>query len=161
VILLREPKLDPPSRLKESRGERAKSNGKDPAPGHPVPVLNELQERYARMREELREPKSVEMTNSSKVRLPAINKSSSHSTQLHKKNAETAPAEQAEGTSGVRVRSLPRRQENAESLVLNNLGKKIELDKYALRHLEFLDKFEKQLLHSEPVSKKTSRSEYH
>lgn len=112
------------------------------------------------MREELREPKSVEMGNNSKVRLPAINKCSSHSTQLHKKNAETAPAEQAEA-GGARVRSMPRRQEGGESLVLNNFTRKIELDKYALRHLEFLDKFEKQLLHADPNSKNTSRSEYH
>jgi hypothetical protein len=63
------------------------------------------------------------------------------------------------------MRSMPRKLEggsgNGEGLVLNNLGKKIELDKYALRHLEFLDKFEKQLLQNDPVAKKTSRSEYH
>jgi hypothetical protein len=59
VILLREPKLDPLAHPKESRGDRARSNGKDPALGHPAFVANELQERYARMREELREPKSV------------------------------------------------------------------------------------------------------
>ena len=39
--------------------------------------------------------------------------------------------------SGQRIRSLVRRPDN-ESVILNNLTKKMELDTYALRHLEFL-----------------------
>jgi hypothetical protein len=45
--------------------------------------------------------------------------------------------------------------------MLSNYPKKMELDKYALRHLEFLDKFEKKLLYNESGNKKaTSKSEF-
>jgi hypothetical protein len=87
-----------------------------------------------KMREELQQPKSVEL-GSNKLKLPAINKSSSHANSIRKKNIETSAAELAEVTASQRVRSLPRRTENGDSAMLNNLTKKIELDKYALRHL--------------------------
>ena len=44
-------------------------------------------------------------------------------------------------------------------MILNSLNKKMELDTYALRHLEFMDKFEKQLMNSENVAKRTVRSD--
>ena len=34
----------------------------------------------------------------------------------------------------------------------------MELDTYAIRHLEFLDKFEKQLLHNDITSRRATKS---
>jgi hypothetical protein len=44
------------------------------------------------------------------------------------------------------VKSLPRRTGQSESLIVNNFEKLLELDSYALKHLESLDRFEKQLI---------------
>ena len=86
-----------------------------------------------------REPKSEQLI-SNRLRLPSINKSSSQSVHLKSERA-----------------SLGRRE--GESLILNGLNKKMELDHYALRHLEFMDKFEQQLLN--PSSgKQTPRSDF-
>jgi hypothetical protein len=62
----------------------------------------------------------------------------------------------------VRLKPLALRPSH-ESLVLNSLTKKMELDQYALRHLEFMDKFERQLLGQQQGTppKRTARSEYH
>ena len=66
---------------------------------------NALKDRYAQLKEALEQPKSTELV-SSKLKLPAINKSSSHTTHLHK-NANDLTAEQY-GVASHRVRSLPR-----------------------------------------------------
>jgi|JI9StandDraft_1071089.scaffolds.fasta_scaffold558476_1 hypothetical protein len=70
---------------------------------------------------------------------------------------------EATGTTGIsgshRVKSLPKRTAKEESSPLSNFARRMELDNYAIRHLEFLDKFEKQLLHSDIASKRTVKSQ--
>jgi len=74
----------------------------------------------------------------SKVRLPAINKSSSLSHHSRKPHTDIVNAE-ATGTTGIsgqhKAKMHSRKLESHDSLILNSLNKKMELDSYALRHL--------------------------
>lgn len=83
--------------------------------------------------------------------MPAINKSSSLSHHARKQPIDIVNAE-VTGTTNIsgnkKHSSNSRKIESHDSLVLNNMSKKMELDTYALRHLEFMDKFEKQLINN-------------
>lgn len=83
----------------------------------------------------MNELKSQQFLN--KVKLPAISKSSSLSSQPKKRepilNAEIGgTGDIASGSH--RLRSLPRKLDQ-EILLASNLPRKMELDSYALRHL--------------------------
>jgi hypothetical protein len=93
---------------------------------------------------------------SQRMKLPAINKSTSRTSKA------AVTSDNAELSGSVRLKPLALRPSH-ESLVLNSLTKKMELDQYALRHLEFMDKFERQLLGQQQGTppKRTARSEYH
>lgn len=102
---------------KVSAGRKSKDGGSSSSF-----ASNVLKDRYAQLREALEQPKSTELV-SSKLKLPAINKSSSHTTHLHK-NANDLTTEQY-GVASHRVRSLPRKPESSDGLFLNNIPKKM------------------------------------
>ena len=70
-----------------------------------------------------------------KLKLPAINKSSSYSNNLDKKNTEPNAREAVESSSGKNKYSSGKMIEKTDMSILSNYPKKMELDKYALRHL--------------------------